>query len=463
MQLRHETGLFTRQTTAITAQVIQSIRILQLSAAELDDFLRDQAERNPLLEVAGQSKDADVAAPTTSLSAASGPAGGTGGGAIPARGAAPDDNGIERYLAAEISLRDHLNAQAAMTFRDPVDRAIAGELIEALDEAGYIGRRAKTVARRLRAPVERVEAVLARVQGFEPAGIAARDLAECLALQLRDKGRYDPAMATLLENLPLLARYEMRKLARLCGVDADDIAEMAAEIRDLDPRPGLRFDTDPVPPALPDVLVRAEQGGGFHVELNSALLPRVLVNRDYHARITAGRLGPEDRRFVADCMKDANWLARNVDQRARTILAIATEIVAQQKDFLTRGVAHLRPLNLADVAEVVGVHVSTVCRAISGKYLMTERGLFELKFFFANSIAAVDGGAESSSETVRHKIAALVAAETADSVLSDEAIVAALRGDGIDIARRTVAKYRDILRIPSSLQRRRRKRAEAFA
>ncbi|APZ55224.1 RNA polymerase factor sigma-54 [Salipiger abyssi] len=472
MQLRHEVGVFTKQTVAITSQVIQSIRILQLSANELDDFLRDQAERNPLMEVVGQSSDADVAAPSTSLNApaASAPAperGASGGDGMGMGGTGSraalgerDDNGIERYLAAEISLRDHLNRQAAMTFRDPAEAMIAVELIESLDQSGYLGKNVKSICRRLGTTEERVEQVLKRVQGFEPAGIAARSLAECLEIQLREKNRFDPAMACMIENLPLLAKYDLRKLAKLCGVDLEDIAEMAAEIRDLDPRPGRQFDTTPTPPALPDVIVRSAEDGGYQVELNTALLPRVLVNRQYYAEITAGKLGSKDKRFVVDCMKNATWLARNVDQRARTILNVATEIVTQQEAFLKHGVEHLKPLNLSDVAETVGVHVSTVCRAISNKFLMTDRGLYELRFFFTNSIASVDGEGDLSSETVRHKIAALVNAETAKTVLSDEAIVSELRKGGIDIARRTVAKYRDIMNIPSSLQRRRQKQAE---
>ncbi|MCA0043365.1 RNA polymerase factor sigma-54 [Celeribacter litoreus] len=482
MQLRHDIGTFTKQTVGITSQVIQSIRILQFSANELEDFLRDQAERNPLMELV--SPQVETARPLNTAADASlrertpeartrdassprsvdrdpGKAG-VGRSGSASGSSQTDDNGIERYLAASVSLREHLLHQAAMAFDAGTEAMIAAELIEALDPTGYLGQSVKSIARRLGTEEERVEAVLKRVQGFEPTGVGARGLAECLELQLREKNRFDPAMATLVENLPLLAKYDLKKLARLCGVSLEDLNEMAAEIRDLDPRPGLKFDTAPTPPALPDVLVHRTEGGGYKVELNSELLPRVLVNRQYHAEITAGKLNAKDKRFVADCMKNATWLARNVDQRARTVLNVATEIVAQQDEFLKHGVEHLKPLNLSDVAETVGVHVSTVCRAISNKHLMTDRGLFDMRFFFANSIGSVDGADDVSSETVRHKIAALVNAETVNSVLSDEAIVNALREDGVDIARRTVAKYRDIMNIPSSLQRRRQKKAEAL-
>lgn len=472
MQLRHDVGVFTKQTVAITSQVIQSIKLLQFSYAELDEYLREQAERNPFLEVAAQPPKPAVDGQTGQLADRSRDrtqqAGdrmsnlGSAGAGMRSGPSSGDDNGIERYLAASVSLREHLLQQAAMSFRDPVDLRIGQELIESLDETGYLNRNILMIARRLGVTEARIEEVLGHVQGFDPAGIGARSLAECLELQLREKNRFDPAMARLLDNLPLLAKYDLRKLARVCAVDIEDINEMVAEIRALDPRPGLRFDRDPTPPALPDVIVRAAPGGDYAVELNTSLLPRVLVNRQYYAEITAARLGASEKRFVVDCMKGANWLARNVDQRARTILNVATEIVAQQEGFLRYGIEHLKPLNLSDVAEVVGVHVSTVCRVISNKFLMTDRGLYELRFFFTNSIASVDGGTDLSSESVRHKIAALVAAETAKTIMSDEDIVSELRRAGVDIARRTVAKYRDIMRIPSSVQRRRQKQAEAL-
>jgi RNA polymerase sigma-54 factor len=346
-----------------------------------------------------------------------------------------------------------------MALRSPADLTIAAEIIESLDDDGYLRRDIGMIADALNTSEAHTEAVLGKIQKMDPVGVAARNLPECLRLQLEDERRLTPAMATLLDNLPLLANYEYRQLAVICGVEVDDILAMAKEIKDLDPRPGRRFDCGPIMPALPDVTVELRDDGTFVTELNTNLLPRVLVNREYYSEVKAKCRGTSDVKFVVDCIKSANWLVRSLDQRAQTILKVATEIVARQRDFLLHGVEHLKPLNLKQVADTVGIHQSTVCRAISNKYMMTNRGLYELRFFFANSVAAADGGESLSADSVRHKIRQMIASETAATVLSDDAIVKELRGSGVDIARRTVAKYREGMNIASSCQRRRQKYA----
>lgn len=450
MQLRHETGVFTRQTTSITPQVIQSLRILQLSATELEDFLREREERNPLIELAGGG-GVTRRMPDP------------GGSGQRGSAAAAEPSMVESRVAATVGLHDHLMHLVKMDFRAQGEIVIAVALVEAIDENGYLDRSLAQIARRLGLEEQQVAVVLARLQVLAPAGVGARSLAECLELQLRERNRFDPAMAALLANLPMLAKYDFKGLERCCGVSLEDIREMAEEVRGLDPRPGRAFDHASTPPALPDVLVSILNNGQFRVELNAALLPKVLVNRQYHAEIGAGTLAAADRRFVVDCMREATWLARNVDHRARTVLGVATEIVARQQDFFRHGVGHLRPLNLSDVADKVGVHVSTVCRAISNKFVQTDRGLFELRFFFSNGLSAMEGRDECSSERVRHRISTLVAAEPVDNVLSDDTIAQRLRDEGIDVARRTVAKYRDMMNIPSSLNRRRQKLVQAMA
>jgi RNA polymerase sigma-54 factor len=275
-------------------------------------------------------------------------------------------------------------------------------------------------------------------------------------LQLKELNRYDPAMAALLDNLDLVARRDMAGLRRLCGVDEEDLKDMLAELRALTPRPGASFGGEPVAPVAPDVIVRESLGGLWHVELNSDVLPRVLVDQRYHARVSGGARSDADKTFVADCLASANWLVRSLDQRAKTILKVASEIVRQQDGFLAYGVEHLRPLNLKTVAEAIGMHESTVSRVTSNKYMATPRGVFEMKFFFTAAIASSDGGAAHSAESVRHKIRQMIEAEQgADGVLSDDRIVEILKAAGIDIARRTVAKYREAMRIPSSVDRRR--------
>jgi RNA polymerase sigma-54 factor len=301
-----------------------------------------------------------------------------------------------------------------------------------------------------------VQAVLTRLQGFEPTGVFARDVAECLRLQLIERDRCDPAMSTLLENLDLLAKRDMSGLRRACEVDEEDLKEMLAELRALTPRPGAAFGGEPAAPITPDAVVRESLGGLWHVELNSDALPRLLVDQRYHARVSGGARTDADKTFVADCLASANWLVRSLDQRAKTILKVASEIVRQQDGFLAFGVEHLRPLNLKTVAEAIGMHESTVSRVTSNKYLATPRGVFEMKFFFTAAIQSSDGGAAHSAESVRHKIRQLIESEVEpETVLSDDRIVEILNETGIDIARRTVAKYRESMRIPSSVERRR--------
>jgi RNA polymerase sigma-54 factor len=330
-------------------------------------------------------------------------------------------------------------------------------LIDGVDEGGYLRLDLDEVAERLGCAREKVEAVLGRLQAFEPTGVFARDVPECLRLQLVERDRCDPAMEALLGNLDLLARRDLSGLRRACEVDEEDLKEMLAELRALTPRPGAAFGGEPAAPITPDAVVRESLGGLWHVELNSDALPRLLVDQRYHARVSGGARTDADKTFVADCLASANWLVRSLDQRAKTILKVASEIVRQQDGFLAFGVEHLRPLNLKTVAEAIGMHESTVSRVTSNKYLATPRGVFEMKFFFTAAIQSSDGGLAHSAESVRHKIKQLVEAERdAETVLSDDRIVEILNEAGVDVARRTVAKYREAMRIPSSVERRRR-------
>jgi RNA polymerase sigma-54 factor len=329
-------------------------------------------------------------------------------------------------------------------------------LIDGVDEGGYLRLDIDEVAERLGCEVALVEKVLTVIQGFDPVGVAARDVRECLMLQLKDRNRYDPCMAALLDNLPLLAKRDLPALKRLCGVDDEDLREMIGEIRGLTPRPGAAYGAEAPTPAAPDVFVREGAGGLWHVELNSDTLPRLLVDQRYYAQVNTKARSDQEKTFVADCLAQANWLTKSLDQRARTILKVSSEIVRQQDAFLAFGVTHLRPLNLKTVADAIGMHESTVSRVTSNKYLATPRGVFEMKFFFTSAIQATEGGEAHSAESVRHKIRQLIDAEVHEQdVLSDDRLVELLKDSGIDIARRTVAKYREAMRIPSSVDRRR--------
>ena len=329
-------------------------------------------------------------------------------------------------------------------------------LIDSVDEGGYLRADLVELAERLGCSADLIEAVLGRLQGFEPTGVFARDVRECLMLQLKERDRLDPAMAALLDNLELLARRDMPALRKACGVDEEDLRDMMGELRALTPRPGAAFGGEPTQPVTPEVFVREGSGGLWHVELNTDTLPKLLVDRRYHARVAHGARTDAEKTFVSDCLASANWLVKSLDQRAKTILKVASEIVRQQDGFLAFGVEHLRPLNLKTVADAIGMHESTVSRVTSNKYLATPRGVFEMKFFFTSSIASSSGGEAHSAESVRHKIRQLIDTERqAEAVLSDDRIVEILKEAGVDIARRTVAKYREAMRIPSSVERRR--------
>jgi len=490
------------QSLVITPQLQQAIKLLQLSNLELEAYVEGEMERNPLLarddntegapdERRGERVEPESAADPEASQAAQaeasldmraddvydatpgeramgeqGGAEGDGaqtGGQIDWSRAGSGGSGremsgddFEGALSHQKTLSEHLHEQLSVAGMDQAERAVAVALIDSVDEGGYLRADLNELAERLGCPIERVEAVLARVQGFEPTGVFARDVRECLMIQLRERDRCDPAMEALLDNLDLLARRDMTALKKACGVDDEDLREMIGELRALTPRPGAAFGGEPAQPVVPDVFVREGVGGVWNVELNTDTLPRLLIDRRYHARVANGARTDEEKTFVSECLASANWLVKSLDQRAKTILKVSSEIVRQQDGFLAFGVEHLRPLNLKTVAEAIGMHESTVSRVTSNKYIATPRGVFELKFFFTSSIASSDGGEAHSAESVRHKIRQLIDAERAASdVHSDDRIVDILKEAGVDIARRTVAKYREAMRIPSSVERRR--------
>ena len=523
------------QSLVMTPQLMQAIKLLQLSNLDLSAFVEEELERNPLLERASDGPEPAVAGELSSEHAefagheeegAFGGEDGTGGHAEasgggegfdagfapaqeewmsrdlgsraeieqnldtrldnvfseePAEAAAHDaqnaapstytewgggasseeDYNLEAFVAAEVTLSDHLAEQLAVAFATAAERMIGQYLIDLVDEAGYLPADLGQAAERLGASQAEVDAVLAVLHKFDPPGICARNLSECLAIQLRELDRYDPAMQALVEHLDLLARRDIVTLRKLCGVDDEDIADMIGEIRRLDPKPGLKFGASRMQTMVPDVYVRPGPDGAWQVELNSDTLPRVLVNQTYYAELSKTTRKDGERSYFTDCLQNATWLVRALDQRARTILKVATEIVRQQDGFFTFGIAHLRPLNLKAVADAIQMHESTVSRVTANKYMATNRGTFELKYFFTASIASADGGEAHSAEAVRHHIKQLVDAEDSSAILSDDTIVERLRESGIDIARRTVAKYREAMRIPSSVQRRREKQAAA--
>ena len=370
---------------------------------------------------------------------------------------ADDDRSLDQTLGSETSLRDHVMEQIQLDIAGAADRIIAVTLLDNLDESGYLTTDLDELSDGLGCALSDGERVLEHLQGFDPTGIFARSLKECLAIQLAELDRLDPAMATLLDNLELLAKREGEALKKLCGGDSEDLTEMVAEIRALNPRPASNFDTEVAQPVTPDILMRPRQGGGWMVELNPDTLPRVLVNHPYYALTSKDPRSQDAKEYLTEQFQSANWLVKSLHQRATTILKVATEIVRQQDMFFRLGVQHLKPLILRDIADVISMHESTVSRVTTNKFIATPRGVFELKYFFTSAIASADGGTAHSAEAVRHKIKTLIDAEKPNAILSDDRIVEILKDDGVDIARRTVAKYRESMKIQSSVQRRREK------
>ncbi len=486
------------QSLVMTPQLQQAIRLLALSNLEIEAFIAEELDKNPLLETANDERGSDaereaepeVAPPPPDHNSASdemiergvnaadsldidlnaetfhhdsaadrmdaGPGlDGTLGLSGTASGGSDEGIDFDAFSAADISLADHLTHQAGEALSG-VHHAVALHLIDQIDPAGYLDADLLDVANRLGVPLRIVEEALAAIQRFDPAGVGARSLSECLALQAKDADRYDPCMAILIEHLDLVAKGQLAQLKRICGVDDEDMADMIRELRNYDPKPGLRFGADMVQGVVPDLFVERRKQG-WAVEINNATLPRLLVNRSYYAELAHGARTPDSKAWLSEQLASASWIIRALDQRQRTIIKVATEIVKQQEGFFLHGVAHLKPLTLRSIAEAIEMHESTVSRVTSNKYLYCARGLFELKYFFTSGIQAADGGEAVSATAVKAALKGLIEAEAANDILSDEKLAELLKAKGFDISRRTVVKYRESMGLGSSVQRRRQK------
>ncbi len=505
------------QSLVMTQQLQQSIKLLQYSAAELAEFIAEEVEKNPLLSVEDGDGDAPAAdavvegearaesvfedhddgsssslrdsvdmsgdsfeatrALDTGDDAMWGEAGDSADGHTEASyqesygesyhgggmGVGGDNDflsdALEQRHSENKTLRDHLLEQVVLDFSDSAEQMMASYLVDMLDEQGYLRETNEHLATLFGCAPAQVEKVILRLQECDPVGVAARDLAECLALQLKERDRLDPAMQILLKNLPLIADGEAKKLMRLCKVDEEDLRDMMTELRTLNPYPASAFLHTHVESIIPDVLLR-RVGASWRVELNMDALPKVLLNKQYCNTWQRGTREKEDKKFVAEQLANANWLLRALDQRAQTLLKVSTEIVRQQEGFFQHGIHHLKPLTLLQVANApeVGLHESSVSRVTTNKYISTPRGMFELKYFFSSSLNASRGGDDFSSRSVMQMIKDMIEREKMDDVLSDDTIAEALKRRGVDVARRTVVKYRTALKIPSSVERRRLKR-----
>ncbi len=469
------------QQLVMTPQLQQAIKLLQLNNIELNDFVEEELEKNPLLERAepetenpaddGQGDTVESGSDNdmpeqeaTGQHDADGGIDYAGSADIAGSGGnskfEDSENSFENRMSADKTLRDHLMDQLHLAFGDNRDRMVGALLIDGLDESGYLRESSQDLAERLGCSQERIEKLLEEMKQFDPTGVFAADLQDCLALQLEEQGKLDAPMHKLLANLDMLAKHDLDGLARACDVNMTYLQDMIEEIRCLNPKPVSDFDHLVVQTAIPDVLMRKlpkHVGGGWRVELNSETLPRVLVNNEYYTQVSKGTSNKKDKEYISSQLASANWLVRALDQRAQTILKVASVIVEEQDAFFNYGIEFLKPLTLKDVAEEIQMHESTVSRVTTNKYIGTPRGIFELKYFFSTALVSSDGSVHSA-EAIKARIKTLIDEEDPKKVLSDDKIVDLLKAEGIDLARRTVAKYREAMNIGSSVQRRRQKK-----
>ncbi|MDX2074413.1 MAG: RNA polymerase factor sigma-54 [Alphaproteobacteria bacterium] len=471
------------QSLVMTQALQQSIKLLQCNALELREFIEAELEKNPLLQAeegeikestaedADTPKESDEPRETDFGDDQSFDAGSfddtetdyiRGDSSLATRSSVAsgdeDGLGIDDNASPEISLREHLLNQLQIDITDPMERMIGAHLIDLVDDAGYITQNLGQLASALDVEQAELERVLAKLQGFDPTGVCARNLSECLAIQLREKNHLDPAMECLLQHLHLLGDGKFDELQKKCGVDRDDLKEMIGEIKALNPKPGSRFEHEIVQHMEPDIFVRRLPDGNWHVELNMGNFPRVMVNKRYYKKVTAETKNQQDKKYLSEQLMSANWLVRALEQRAETMLKVGSELVKQQDAFFRLGVRYLKPMTLKDIAAATDYHESTISRVTSGKYLLCPRGTFELKYFFTSALQrSIGGGDDVSSMAVKNYISEFISKESIEHILSDDEIVAMLKDRNITVARRTVAKYREALDIPASPKRKRLK------
>ena len=481
------------QSLVMTQALQQSIKLLQCNSLELREFVEQELEKNPFLQEDGEESPipateeerAGIESEAEPKEADFGDnqdfandMGGTGEAwddsfeietdylrhdqNITSHGAGydgdDDTRSIEDNASQAISLRDHLLEQLNLSIHDSIKRMIGAHLIDVVDEAGYIKEDLNTLANTLGTETAEVEEVLHLLQLFDPPGICARNLSECLALQLREQNRLDPAMQAMLDHLNLIADGKFDELQKRCGVDKEDLRQMVTEIRSLNPKPGGGFTHEIAQTLEPDIFIRRLPDSNWHVELNMANFPKIMVNKRYYKKITAETRNVKDKQYLTEQFGSANWLVRALEQRAQTMLKVGGELVKQQDAFFRLGVKYLKPMTLKHIAAETGYHESTISRVTNGKYLLCPRGTFELKYFFTSALARAEGkGEDVSSQSVKHYISEMIGSETPDHILSDDEIVDGLRERNITVARRTVAKYREALNIPSSPKRKRLK------
>lgn len=460
MGLDQHLRLQSSTSLVMTPQLQQAIKLLQFSHQELESFLMEQLVDNPLLMLQEEKYEEDSTASSEDpnflanfqefygKSEKQGPAGQTS--------SLDQEEWLETLIPANpLSLREHLLNQVNSDFLDPVKRLAGTYLLGYVQPTGYFEGDLEEIAHQLGASLAYVKGILKDLQQFEPAGVCTQNLRECLKMQLEDKQILSPSFLILLDHLDTLAKGDLNSLKRKCHVSEFELAHMIHEIRSLNPKPGLIFEKNTSSMVIPEVfMLQDEATGEWAVDLNPETMPKVLLDFPYYTVIKENLKEKEGKKYLAERFAHANWLIKALHQRATTLIRVSQEIVRKQEDFFNHGIAHLKPLVLRDVAESVELHESTISRVTNNKYISTPRGVFELKYFFNSSLEGVSGISYAST-TIRHRIQSLVSKENPQKPLSDDCIVQFLKQEGINVARRTVAKYREILKIPPAFQRKR--------
>jgi RNA polymerase sigma-54 factor len=435
-----------KQSLTMTTSMHQSIAILQMSSVELKEFAIQELDKNPFIEddsvsIGNHDKKAEIREK------------------LPAQGSRVGGGSNQDFLsniASEITLKEHIMEQINISISDQREKLIAGYLLDSLQSSGYLSLDLNEAADNLRCSYKIVEGVLKKLQTFDPPGIFARNLRECLEIQVKEQKLDEPALLALINNLDLLASGDYKKLSKLCNVNIANLGSLIRQVKSLNPKPGNGFLVEQTSYKIPDVILTFVDGGVAKLEINQESMPRLRANLEYYLKIKDGVNSKEGKEFARIEIEAASTVVKSIEQRANTIIKVASRIVEEQIEFFTRGVMYLKPMTLNKIASETGLNESTVSRSTSNKYIATPSGIYELKYFFSSGLSNVrDVGDDISSTKVKEIIKQIVMSEDPDHILSDDDISEQLSKFNISIARRTVAKYREAVGIPTSSVRKR--------
>ena len=473
MQISQNLKLKQSQSLVMTPQLQQAIKLLQLTNLELTDLVEKEIEENPFLENNENSENMtedrdDEKTENLDDSFENGESlsdepynhdyeNRWDNDLTTSNNSSQDYNDpgtiIERTQSDRISLKSVLTNQALIEFKQEDEKQIASILIDYIEPSGWLTEDLNGISKFSGYKLELIEDVLVRMQSFEPNGVFARNIKECLSIQLKNSDNLDETKKLIIENLELLGNGNFKGLQKITNLSDENLRSNIQVIRSLNPKPGTLYDENNNNIAHPDVIVSKEKDN-WTVELNNSTLPKVSVNEGYVKEIEKLECKDSDKKFISESLNSARWLIKAIEQRNITTLKISSEIINQQKEFFEKGKKYLKPMILKDVAKKINMHESTVSRVTSEKLMITPLGMFEMKVFFSASINSINDGESHSAESVRESLKKLISDEPLENPLSDEMLVSRLKGEGINLARRTVAKYRELLNIPASSVRR---------